>query len=96
MNNTEKLLRAFIEVSGYEIEEVKSVEKVKFSILKAVLTDRFNPQRDKVTIDYKVTKRNGKSELHRIVREYESGRCSVGDMLNEIAIVEGMLNEKVS
>jgi len=57
MTNEMKLLRAFIQASGYEIEEVKTVTKKKFSFLKALFTDRYNQQRDITTIDYKVTKK---------------------------------------
>ena len=57
MNNTDKLLRAFIEASGYEIEEVKTVTKQKFSVAKALFTERYNSQQPITTIDYKVTKK---------------------------------------
>jgi hypothetical protein len=59
MNNTEKLLRAFIEASGYEVDEVDT--SVKF--YKADDIDRDgDPYVDAVptvvsSIDYKVTKK---------------------------------------
>ena len=72
----DKLLRAFIEAQGYEVEEVIIEESL---------------YRDTV-IDYKVTKRkvDGRSELHRVVREYESGNCSFSEMINEIEKIEGI------
>jgi len=42
----------------------------------------------KVTKRKKVSRRNNKSEIHRVVREYEAGIHSVGEMLNEIARIE--------
>lgn len=58
MNNTDKLLRAFIEASGYEIEDIKSTVAPKFSLIKALITDRYNQQLPVTTIDYKVTKKD--------------------------------------
>ena len=52
MNNTDKLLRAFIEASGYEVEEVSNG---KPELVKA-FWDR--PAIIKEGIDYKVTKRD--------------------------------------
>jgi len=53
----DKLLRAFIEASGYTIEEIKATTKQKFSFIKAAFTDRYNQQGPITTIDYKVTKK---------------------------------------
>tara|TARA_R100000951_G_scaffold112182_1_gene112184 strand:+ start:5930 stop:6211 length:282 start_codon:yes stop_codon:yes gene_type:complete len=58
MNNTEKLLRAFIEASGYEVEEVQSVES-------APCNGGFCAGGD--IIDYKVTK--GTSKYSDGIRE---------------------------
>lgn len=52
MDNTEKLLRAFIKAQGYEIEEIESTEK-KFAG-KYAGDDIYT---DTPTIDYKVTKK---------------------------------------
>ena len=53
MNNTDKLLRAFIEASGYEIKEV---------VVDKVIPDLSRVERSTLTIkdviDYKVTKRD--------------------------------------
>ena len=51
MNNTDKLLRAFIEASGYEIEEVKR------EALAGEEPDLFLLDKNYI-IDYKVTKRD--------------------------------------
>lgn len=81
-----KLLRAFIEASGFDVEEVvrESVEgeEPDFFILD-----------DDYCVDYKVTKRKGRSELHRVVREYETGKYSIGEMINEIARIESITDE---
>lgn len=87
MNNEMKLLRAFIEASGFDVESVCSVKELP------------NPYNSSVeiihTTDYKVTKRKGRSKLHRVVREYEAGKCSISEMINEIARIEGILNENI-
>ncbi|HHZ69185.1 MAG TPA: hypothetical protein EYN54_02655 [Methylococcaceae bacterium] len=49
MNNTDKLLRAFIEASGYEVEDIK--EDVFLGCYSGV--DQYRNQ----TTDYKVTKK---------------------------------------
>ena len=59
MNNTDKLLRAFIEASGFEIEEVSNtyISGIKYGGDAPLIP--FTPM-DKVTtsIDYKVTKKD--------------------------------------
>ena len=47
MNNTDKLLRAFIEASGFEIDIILGKEEVDGGLIKS-----------RLTIDYKVTKKN--------------------------------------
>ena len=80
-----KLLRAFIEASGFDVEETSAVKELT------------NPHDSSVeilrTTDYKVTKRKGRSELHRVIREYEAGKHSIGEMLNEIAKIESITDE---
>jgi len=58
MTNEMKLLRAFIEASGFDVEDVVTVTKPKFNAMKALYTDRYNQQGPITTIDYKVTKKN--------------------------------------
>lgn len=76
MTNEMKLLRAFIEASGFDVEVI------------AAQNVAINPE-----YDYKVTKRKGRSELHRVVREYETGKYSIGEMINEIARIESITDE---
>ncbi len=91
MTNEMKLLRAFIEAQSYEIEEVATAKSIAEREEYIALGCTFDP---KLEYDYKVTKRekvsrrNNKSEIHRVVREYEAGDYSVGEMLNEIARIE--------
>jgi hypothetical protein len=69
MNSCEKLLRAFIEAQGYEVEEVK--ERVNLSII--------GDSRTLMTVDYKITKKpfdinseeytDEMSRLHSVIRE---------------------------
>ena len=103
MNNTDKLLRAFIKTQGYEIKRVRTGDE-KCDCYKSNPLSRdhlIGCQRCQGTgvshgiFDYKVTKGklNGKSKLHRVVREYESGNLSVSEMLNEIAKIEGLVND---
>jgi hypothetical protein len=101
MNNTEKKLDALIDALGFDVEVIETITLSGKPLEKpdmtpgAFLPVEASDLRDIIrVIDYKLTKRkvNGKSELHRIVREYESGHRSIGDMLNEIAKIEGMLN----
>ena len=57
MNNTDKLLRAFIDAMGYEVEEVFDKERFKFeSDLAHGVGVKFNGDRGDY-IDYKVTKK---------------------------------------
>lgn len=59
MNNTEKLLRAFIEASGYEIEEVKAEGEcyVQGHTNPATGVPRIHKLPATITTDYKVTKK---------------------------------------
>lgn len=63
----EKLLRAFIDVSGYEIEEVNGFDNAKYLddsdlVLKGGGTRSAMPQqKDYATIDYKVTNKQEKA-----------------------------------
>jgi hypothetical protein len=97
----EKKLDALIDALGFDVERVR-IGDARCDCYKSnpLSSDHLiGCQRCQGTgvshgiFDYKLTKRkvNGKSELHRIVREYESGHRSIGDMLNEIAKIEGML-----
>ena len=96
MDNTEKLLRAFIEAQGFEVEEVSETfingEKyqgsdplVHFTPMDTVLT----------TLNHKVTKRGFKSKptLHKIVREYERGNYTASEMIGRIMLLEGVEDE---
>lgn len=65
MDNTIKLLMAFIEASGFEVEAVVTRKKVEFSYIKALFTDRYNQQGDEVTVDYKVTKKEPELVIHK-------------------------------
>jgi len=103
MTNEMKLLRAFIEAQGFEIEEVTTplgdTEISDWNNKWRNANTSHIPPRPTLSIDYKVTKREkisrrkGKSQIHKIVREYESGMCSVSEMLNEIARMESAQNE---
>ena len=74
MNNTEKLLRAFIEASGYGIKEEYSI----YTNVSGVLDYKTNTKPDesllqgtfpcKVEVDYKVTK---KSFISCVIDEWE-------------------------
>ncbi len=55
MDNTEKLLRAFIDASGYDVEKIKTTHPPVFSVMNALFLNRTS--RPAITIDYKVTKR---------------------------------------
>ena len=56
MTNEIKLLTAFIESQGYEVETIIKVAHSDFSLRKA-LFDRYNQQEPITTTDYKVTKK---------------------------------------
>ena len=70
MNNTDKLLRAFIEASGYEIETIDSHQECIFSIDD---TEKLNPFHLPVITDYKVTKKKGYLPLYEMM--YRSVMC---------------------
>ena len=97
MNNTDKLLRAFIEASGYEIEEADTSVKL-YKIDDVDLEgDPYDNAMPTVisSIDYKVTKRkfNSKPTLHKIIREYENEGMSASEMIGRIMLLEGISNE---
>lgn len=60
MTNTDKLLRAFIEASGYEIEEIESVDSIPCN-------GGFRAGGD--IIDYKVTKKSITKERRKFLTD---------------------------
>jgi hypothetical protein len=98
MNSTDKLLRAFIEASGYEVEEV--ITRSVFFSAEVPTKDEFINGMGGNTIidvtDYKVTKTKfNKSHLHKAVRLYENGELTISELLNEIAKLESLPDEEV-
>ena len=68
MNNTEKLLRAFIEASGYDVETVKNFDSAAYNNIVKARSDYagasiypilpvFTDKADYTSTEYKVTKR---------------------------------------
>ena len=97
MNNTEKLLRAFIEAQGYEVEATKDI---KHMYRPGDVTDSGEPKENAAPIiitnsDYKVTRMgwSSKPSLHKIIREYEKEGMSASEMVGRIMLMEGITNE---
>ena len=78
MNNTEKLLRAFIEAQGYEVEATSG----NFGGME-VLKDYKVTRRGW----------SSKPSLHKIIREYEKEGMSASEMVGRIMLMEGITNE---
>lgn len=92
MNNTEKLLRAFIEASGYEVEEVLVNPRP------LVCNDKPTNRMTYDYIDYKVTKREDNYALSSSSDFTKEERASFID--REISHLtrrkESILNEKTT
>ena len=100
MTNEMKLLRAFIEAQGFEIEEVAT------PLGDAEISDWNNkwrnantshiPPRSTPSIDYKVTKHkhNKNPSLHRAVRAHARGEMS-NDALYALIVERGVSNENI-
>lgn len=71
MNNTDKLLRAFIEAQGYEIDLIMGTEEVDGGLIKS-----------RITIDYKVTKKEQSKQevIKRIMVMMEESDISFEDI----------------
>ena len=97
MTNEMKLLRAFIEASGYEIDEVKETKQFYLPSQCIFGSPMFGqtPQTEIINIDYKITKRefNSKPTLHKIIRQYEKEGMSASEMIGRIMLLEGVTNE---
>lgn len=94
MTNEMKLLRAFIEAQGYEIEETQTKSwcvRVQSGVNPGTNTPRFTDSYNYIT-DYKVTKRafNKKPTLHKIIREYEKYGMTASEMIGRIMLLEGI------
>ena len=95
MNNTDKLLRAFIEASGFEIE---ATEDIKRFYRPSDIMDNGEPKENAIpdsiikTTDYKVTRKgwNSKPSLHKIIREYEKEGMTASEMIGRIMLMEGI------
>jgi len=87
MTDETKLLRAFIEAQGYEVEEVE-----KEVILRDAGGFLINQL---IEVDYKVTKLSFKNRptLHKIIRQYEKEGMSASEMIGRIMLMEGITNE---
>lgn len=72
MNNTDKLLRAFIEASGYEIEEI-TTRKILVSAEPPTRDEFINGSTVIETIDYKVTKRHAPVLVPILIQSDEWG-----------------------
>ena len=72
MNNIEKKLDALIDALGFDVEEVLEQAIPSGQII--------------IAHDYKLTKRkyNEKPTIHKIVRIYEKGEISSGEMIARI------------
>ena len=82
MNNTERKLDALIAALGFDVET---------STVSRELHSLYDSNVQIITsTDYKLTKRNfnNKPSLHKVVREYEQGTMSYGEMLGRIALME--------
>lgn len=89
MTNEMKLLRAFIEAQGYEIETTEDIKTVyrRVDIMgNGEIKENAMPESIIRTTDYKVTKTpyNKRPMLHRIVRSYEKGEISHDEMVARI------------
>jgi len=100
MNNTDKLLRAFIEASGYEIEE--NSDRKELYKLEDIDRDGdphmgATPESIIITTDYTVTKRDFKNKptLHKIIRQYEKEGMTASEMIGRIMLHEGISNENI-
>ena len=89
MNNTDKLLRAFIEVSGFDVEEVK--EEVILKDRDGLIWEHY------FDVSYKLTRKryNSKPTLHKIIREYEKEGMSASEMIGRIMLLEGVTIEEI-
>jgi len=64
MDNTEKLLRAFIEAQGYEIEKIYNQRKYNYECALAAETNAPFLKTHEDFIDYKVTKKQKDKEAY--------------------------------
>ena len=97
-NNTGKLLRAFIDASGYEVEESKDIKRIYRSVDimdNGEIRENAMPETIIKNTDYKVTRKgwNSKPSLHKIIREYEKEGMSASEMIGRIMLMEGISNE---
>jgi hypothetical protein len=97
MNNTDKLLRAFIEASGFEVEEIKGrmTEKEKEEVRRnAAFLGHPAPSEDFLSspygIDYKVTK---KKPYIPITAQSKEWACVVGYLLAHDTDIEAGVND---
>lgn len=95
MNNTDKLLRAFIDASGYEIEEVTTTQKMfRMENINGDGVPKANklPECTINNIDYKITKRDDAQRRYNLyisaLNEYRYGITSIEQFLE---ITEGLL-----
>ena len=89
MNNTEKKLDALIDALGFDVEieyKKRKTDIINFGLVGDITIGN----RPKPEYDYKLTKRNftSKPSLHKVVREYEQGTMSYGEMVGRIELME--------
>lgn len=101
MTDEMKLLRAFIEASGFDVESKSTTSRRQVFGGELMSTPREmsnkligdlggNQWLVTTTHDYKVTKRafNAKPTLHKVIREYEQGLICVNVMMAKIELLE--------
>ncbi|QDP52068.1 MAG: hypothetical protein Unbinned706contig1000_12 [Prokaryotic dsDNA virus sp.] len=69
MNNTEKLLRAFIEAQGYGIKEVVTHNEYTNTLEGGLFCADIEQRCVEEIIDYQVTKKNGKQDMIKQMSE---------------------------
>ena len=98
MDNTAKLLRAFINAQGFDVETVEDVSrfyKADDIMSNGEPKEHACPSNIIRNTNYKVTKSefNSKPTLHKIVREYERGIYTASEMICRIMLLEGVNDE---
>ena len=91
MNNTDKLLRAFIEASGYEIEETVTILDGQTVTEKGVTYGN----QTVTSIDYKVTKKVADSNAHQVIFDTQGAEwsCIVKYITGHIDDIESSVND---
>ena len=96
MNNTDKLLRAFIEASGFEV--TKEFDQRKYNYEVALANERNEaPILTKADFtDYKVTKKKGYLPLYEMMyRSVMCGTCYANRNICNCEKIESVPNENI-